>query len=444
MNEPKLAEQVELIRQVFGYVNHFKEKIFVIHIDSRVIAHGLFSILVRDLVLLHRLGIRIILVPGAKSRIDEILTQYGIGWTYQGGVRISSPESMPFIKMAAFDVSNSLMTLLAENRTDAVVGNWVRARGIGVRQGVDYQVAGTVDKLKIEIVKNVLDQGLIPIFPNIGWNASGKPYNLSSVELAAVISQEMMAEKLFFLTWKESISEKEFRLGANAEIDRDGIVSRLTVEEAEEFLKQNNGEGSSHLLELLDMALSSCRKGVTRVHIVDGSIEGVILKEVFSSRGFGTMVYADEYANIRPMEHSDIPEVLRIMQPLVEREILVPRSSKLLEEQCGDFVVYEVDGIVHACGALHSFSKRNGEIAAVAVDETYSSIGIGKKIVSFLLERARERDLKRVFVLTTQTFDWFSEVGFVQGEKGLLPPERKETYDSERGSVILYYDLSSS
>ena len=120
------------------------------------------------------------------------------------------------------------------------------------------------------------------------------------------------------------------------------------------------------------------------------------------------------------------------------------RSAQLLEEQCGDFVVYEVDGIVHACGALHSLSEGKGEIAAVAVDETYSSIGIGKKIVSFLLERAKERDLKRVFVLTTQTFDWFSEEGFVQGGKELLPPDRKKTYDSKRGSVILYYDLSVS
>ena len=151
----------------------------------------------------------------------------------------------------------------------------------------------------------------------------------------------------------------------------------------------------------------------------------------------------DEYANIRPMEQAHIPEVLRIMQPLVDREILVSRSSKLLEEQCSDFVVYEVDGIVHACGALHSFSEGKGEIAAVAVDETYSSIGIGKKIVSFLLERAQEFKLQQIFVLTTQTFDWFSEVGFVQGEQGLLPPERQATYDSKRGSVILYYDLRS-
>ncbi len=443
MNGPKLTEQVELIRQVFGYVNHFRGKTFVIHIDSRVIAHPLFSILVRDLVLLHRLGIKIILVPGAKARIDEILSKYGIAWEYKGGVRISSPDSMPFIKMAAFDVSNSLMTLLAENKTDAVVGNWVRARGIGVRRGVDFQVAGIVDKLKIDIVKNVLDQGLVPIFPNIGWNASGKPYNLSSAELASVISQELVAEKLFFLTWAEYISDKDFRLHGTAEIDRDGTVSRLTVEEANEFLKLNSGKKTNYLLELLEMALASCQRGVTRVHIVDGSIEGVILKEVFSSRGYGTMVYADKYANIRPMGHADIPEVLRIMQPLVDREILVPRSSKLLEEQCGDFVVYEVDGIVHSCGALHSFSEGKGEIAAVAVDETYSSIGIGKKIVSFLLERAQEHKLQRVFVLTTQTFDWFSEVGFVLGEQGLLPPERQATYDSKRGSAILYYDLSS-
>ena len=441
MDGLKLKEQVELIRQVFGYVTNFNGKIFVINIDSKIMLDPLFPVLVKDLVLLKKIGIKIVLVPGASKRIDEILTQYGIPWEHVDGIRITAPEAMPFVKMAAFDVSNMLMTLLAENKTDAVIGNWVRARGIGIRQGVDFRSAGRVDKLKLDIIRNVLDQGLVPIFPNIGWNVGGRPYNISSVELATTISRHLLAEKLFFVTGPEYISSGSYRLPDGVDVKEDGKASRLTLAEAGKFLESNVGQGSRCLLELVSRACSACQAGVKRVHIIDGGVEGVILKEIFSNRGIGTMIYTDEHSNIRPMIHSDIPEVLRIMQPLVEKEILIPRTDKTLEAQCADFVVYEVDGIVHASGALHQFGGGKGEIAGLAVDETYSNLGIGQKIVSYLVEQAKEQNLEQIFALTTQTFDWFLQLGFRRGTKAQLPTDKLDKFDSKRNSVILFYDL---
>ena len=441
MESQKLKEQVELIRQAFGYVNQFKGKTFVIRIASRVILSSLFPILVKDLVILHRMGIRIVLVPGARKRIDDVLQQYDVEWKSIDGVRITDPSAMPFIKMAAFDVSNQLMTALSENDTDAVIGNWVRARGIGIHGGIDFQSAGRVDKLKIDIVQSVLDQGLIPIFPNIGWNAKGLPYNISSIELAARLSWELSAEKLFFVTGAGTISATDYQLPKGVEAQEDGMVSRFTVKEARNFSSLNSGRSDDPLINLVRLGIDACERGVRRVHIVDGQVEGVILKEIFSNRGFGTMIYADEYANIRPMTTEDIPEVLRIMAPLVEKDILVSRTSETLEEKLPDFIVYEVDGTLHACGGLHVLEPKKGEIAGIAVDETYSQIGIGQKVVAFLLERAREKGLDQVFVLTTQTFDWFLQLGFVKGKPEQLPAEKKAQYNKQRNSAVLYYNL---
>jgi amino-acid N-acetyltransferase len=184
--------------------------------------HPFFPLLVKDLVLLHRQGIRIVLVPGAKQRIDEILTRYQISWKTEGGVRISSPEAVPFIKMAAFDVSNRLMTQLAENSTHAVIGNWVRARSLGVRRGVDYQMTGVVEKVNVEIVRKTLSDGLVPIFPNIGWSATGKPYNISSNELACRLAGALRADKLFFLSDHLGVSALEFQLPEGVLRNEDG------------------------------------------------------------------------------------------------------------------------------------------------------------------------------------------------------------------------------
>jgi amino-acid N-acetyltransferase len=446
MEEQKLKEQVELIRQVFEYVQLFQGRTFVFKIDGAVLNHSYLPVLVRDLVLLHRQGIRIVLVPGAKQRIDEILERYHLRSETVGGVRISTAEAMPFIKMAAFDVSNRLMTLLAEANAHAIIGNWVRARSLGVLKGVDYQYTGTVERVNVELLRKILADGLIPIFPNIGWNALGKPYNISSDELACTLGTALNAEKLFFVSTCPGLSAAKYALPEEVRLSGEGVATHLTVPQARNLVELNRGRSADELLNLLSLACRACSEGVARVHIVDGGLEGVILKEIFSSRGSGTMIYTNKHENIRSMQAADIPEVLRIMQPFVAKEILVPRDKETLEEQRSDFVVYEVDGIIHACGALHPCVQQRylAEIAAVAVDETYVGMGIGKRIVSYLISRARQAGLTQVFVLTTQTADWFLQFGFREGGVEDLPPEKRKYYNRSRNSRVLILDLTEA
>lgn len=438
MDKSKLKEQSEVIRQAFGYIDRFKNELFVIKIDDNLISNPLFPILIKDLVLLHRMGIRIILVPGARTRIDEILQTYNVSCSTINGVRISPPESIPFIKMAAFDVSNNIMTMLAECEAHAVIGNWVRARSIGVRNGINYQSSGTVERLQIEILNNVLEDGLIPIFPNIGWSGKGKPYNLSSNELALTLSIELKAAKLFFITDKGGVRQGDYKIPDGVFVTGEGTISQLNREQAQEFLDLNSSGNYDESLELVSLGLEACNLGVKRVHIVDGHIEGMILKEIFSNRGLGTMIYGNQHENIRKMTHSDIPEVLRMMHPAVEDKILIPRTASDLEEKIKDYIVYEVDGTVHGCGALHKYGQQ-GEIAAIVVDEMYINAGIGKRIVSYLMEKAYAMKLKQVFLLTTQTSDWFSQLGFVQGEISDLPKEKQKTYNYDRNSLVYFY-----
>lgn len=445
MEAQKLKAQAELIRQVFEYIHRFKGRTFVIKIEGSLMSHPFFPLLVKDLVLLHRQGIQIVLVPGAKQRIDEILTRYHVAWQTVEGVRISTPEAVPFIKMAAFDVSNRLMTQLAENATEAVIGNWVRSRGIGVLRGVDFQMSGVVERINVPIVRKILQDGLVPIFPNIGWSATGKPYNISSSELAARLAGALRADKLFFVSDQLGSGAREYLLPAGLERSDEGILTHLTAAQARELVGLNRDKSGEEMLELLRLAHGACSEGVSRVHIVDGEVEGVILQEIFSSRGCGTMVYANQHENIREMQPRDIPEVLRIMQPFVEKQILLSRTESELAERSGDYVVYEVDGIVHACGALHlsASAADRGEIAGVAVDETYAGLGIGKRVLSFLIERARKLQLRWLYVLTTQTWDWFVQFGFRDGGVADLPPDKRELYDRRRNSRVLLLDLES-
>lgn len=441
MNNILLKEQVEIIRQAFGYINTFKNQTFVIKIDGTLIEGPFFPVLIKDLVLLQRMGIRILIVPGTRSRIDEVLSTYNIKCRMVDGIRISPPEAVPFIKMAAFDVSNRIMTLLAECGAHAVIGNWVRARSIGVRNGIDYQSSGIVERLQTDILENVLSDGLIPIFPNIGWNAKGKPYNISSNELSFTLSTALRAAKLFFLTNKQQLNTSDFTVPQNAIVEKEGVISQLTVSDAAQLIEQNSEKKGCELFDLVTLAHQACREGVKRVHILDGSAEGMVLKEIFSNRGLGTMVYANQYENIRPITSSDIPEVLRMMQPVMDDTILVPRNASDLEEDIDDYCVYEVDGTIHGCGALHIYEERQGEIGGLVVDDMYTNLGIGKKIISYLIEQAYTFKLKSVFALTTQTSDWFAQLGFSAATVDDLPPQRRERYDKNRNSLIFRLNL---
>lgn len=128
--------------------------------------------------------------------------------------------------------------------------------------------------------------------------------------------------------------------------------------------------------------------------------------------------------------------------PVNEEKILVPKTAADLEEKVNEYTVYEVDGTVHACGALYVYPDKQGEIAAIVVDEMYAGAGIGKKMITFLIEKAVKLKLKQVFVLTTQTADWFLQLGFTETTIDELPEVKRESYNRKRNSLILKYRLS--
>ncbi|MBO7094013.1 MAG: amino-acid N-acetyltransferase [Spirochaetia bacterium] len=425
--------QVQTIREVFHYLHQFKGKCFVIKIDCDIIDNPQFPLLIRDVVKLREAGIRIVLVPGAKERIDEVLSDYGIKYEWIDGLRVTGPDAIPFVEMAAFDVANRIMTSLSAYECPAVIGNWVRARGVGVVDGTDYQHTGYAERILTKELLKILDDGFIPILPCVGWSSIGCPYNLLSDDLAVVTASRLGADKLFFITSRPAFMAADYKLPAGAVVATTGRISNLSLLEVQQFFKENELGPD---LTLLDKARRACEAGVSRVHILDGCSDGVLLREIFSNLGSGTMVYSNQYSGIRSMRYDEVSEVLRVMKPFVDKNILLPRTEAMIEESLNDFIVFEIDGAVHASCALHVYPEGIGEIAAVAVDSAYSHLGVGPKMIEFLCERAKKMGLKKIFVLTTRTSDWFMGMGFEEGVVSDLPEKKRTAYNYSRNSRI--------
>lgn len=438
--------KAETIRDVIRYIGKFKNATVVIYIDSRIIDSPYFSSHIRDISLIKQAGLKVILVPGAHQRIDSILTENKIKWQISNGIRITEGRSMPLIKSAAFEVADTVMTSLAGEKVTAVIGNWVRARGFGVINGIDYGTAGEIDRIDDEIINKILEDGFVPIFPCIGWSLNGKPYNISSMSLASQIAVHIKADKLFFLVPDVEINGENFILPENTGLSREGKIPAMNIQETDTFIKLNeknaalaeaeNNPLKSTVLSILKMAKAACQKGVVRAHLLNGSITGTLPCEIFSDLGSGTMIYSSGYGKIRAMKREDVTQVLSVMTPFIQKGILLARTEKDLEQTYNDYIVFEIDGAVRACAALHIYDKTQAEIAAVAVDETYSHIGIGPKLVGYLIEKAKAINLESLFILTTQTADWFESLGFKESVLETLPLERKAKWTKERSSKI--------
>lgn len=429
------SKKAENVRDVIRYLQKFKNALLVIYLDDKTISSPLFSSHIRDIALLHQAGLKVVLIPGARRRIDEVLNNAKIKWTYHESIRVTTPDAMPLIKMAAFDVSNTVMTSLAANNITAVIGNWVRARGKGVLNGFDFGTAGEIDKLETEAIRTVLNDGFIPIFPCIGWNAAGHPYNISSMLLAKQVAMNLKADKLFFMMFNEEINAEHYYIPDGFSLSESGNIPAMDLEEVDAFLTQNTS-ADNEIRNLLKAAQEACRAGVTRVHILDGNMDGVLPCEIFSGLGSGTMIYTGNYGKVRPMEQTDIPSVLSIMRPFIESGKLLPRNEEKISAELEDYIVYELDGGIHACAALHFYQDGQAEIAAVAVDENYAHMGIGPKLMDNLIEQAVQAEASSIFIMTTQTADWFERLGFEEDTIESLPEERRAIWTPSRGSKV--------
>ena len=444
--------QVDLIREVFHYQSRFEGSTMVFKIDYPVTEDPCFPGLVKDLALLAKTGFKVIIVPGAKENIDAVLKQHGIDSSCCGAlsgdmpVRITTSQAIPYVEMAAFNVASRIMTFLSGSKIEAMIGNFVRARGLGVINGIDTEHTGTVDKIYAESLGRVLNLGMVPILPCIGWSPSGKPYNVPSDEIALEISKTLKAEKLFIIRASGTSGiNLNLKLGENIETRPDGSLIRLTLAQTQILIDNNDKNALSDQkmanLREFKLALQACQAGVPRIHIVDGRENGSVLKELFSNLGVGTMIYADEYDAIRSLHSRDLPDILRLMEPLMKDGILVRRTPEQIQEKKADYSVLEIDGSIRACGALHDWGESQGEIAAIATDPQYADLGLGRKIVGCLIEKARKCKMRRVFALTTQTQDWFESLGFKEASVDSLPEQKRKVYDRGRKSKVFALEL---
>jgi amino-acid N-acetyltransferase len=191
-------------------------------------------------------------------------------------------------------------------------------------------------------------------------------------------------------------------------------------------------------------AVAACHAGVPRVHVINGSLEEGLLAEVFTNEGVGTLVYGNEFQQIRRAMKKDIRSILNLTKPSVASEELVKRTRSSIEKQLGDYYIFEIDKNPVACVALHCYPEHSkGELAFLYVSPAHENQGIGRKLIQFVENKARDLGFSELIALSTQAFTYFqSKGGFIEGSPDALPPARRDKYEqSGRKSKVLVKKL---
>jgi amino-acid N-acetyltransferase len=430
---------VHWFRSAAPYIHAFRGRTFVVAFGGEIVAEGKFQALTHDLNLLASLGVRLVLVHGARPQIDAQLAGRGTPPHYVRGVRVTDEDAMHSVKQATGRLRVEIEALLSMGLPSSPManaeirvagGNFVTARPRGVLDGVDMQYTGEVRRIHAEAIRRRLEAGDLVLLSPLGYSPTGEIFNLTMEDVATEAAIALAAHKLLFLTEQPGIAD------ANGQLLRE-----LTVSAAEAALRDRQDLPEDAGL-YLPAAVKACRAAVARVHLLSRHQDGALLLELFTHEGVGTMVARDPLERLREARIDDVGGILALIEPLEADGTLVKRSRELLEMEIGRFAILEHDGAIVGCAALYPFvQEREGELACLAVHPDYRNSGAGDRLLRHIEAQARAQSIRRLFVLTTRAAHWFVERGFAQAEVDALPQQKQQLYNYQRNSQVFIKTL---
>ena len=442
MVKERKTELVEGFRHSVPYINTHRGKTFVIMLGGEAIEHENFSSIVNDIGLLHSLGIRLVVVYGARPQIDANLAAHHHEPLYHKNIRVTDAKTLELVKQAAgtlqLDITARLSmslnnTPLQGAHINVVSGNFIIAQPLGVDDGVDYCHSGRIRRIDEDAIHRQLDSGAIVLMGPVAVSVTGESFNLTSEEIATQLAIKLKAEKMIGFCSSQGVTN-----------DDGDIVSELCPNEAQARVEaqEKKGDYNSGTVRFLRGAVKACRSGVRRCHLISYQEDGALLQELFSRDGIGTQIVMESAEQIRRATINDIGGILELIRPLEQQGILVRRSREQLEMEIDKFTIIQRDNTTIACAALYPFPEEKiGEMACVAVHPDYRSSSRGEVLLERIAAQAKQSGLSKLFVLTTRSIHWFQERGVTPVDIDLLPESKKQLYNYQRKSKVLMADL---
>jgi amino-acid N-acetyltransferase len=469
---------INMFRGSANYIASHRNTLAVFHIPGDLMDENPagFRDLMNDISLSWLLGMKIVIVAGCRYQINKRQKKDNARQEHMGMV-VTDPESLRIVKEEAgyvrFEVERQLARALKSgsssgNRNDngnangngsdssdavggnVVSGNFYSAQPFGVLDGVDYQYSGFIRRMEVNKIHQVHKNRDIVLLTSLGFSPTGEVFNVNSEYLAAYAAGELGASKIIYFLEKNAALRHKIH-GSN--------IPHLRVHDGSNLLNLNGVRtetkgfvyvddcpydyGAEQLfLVKMGWGMNALKAGVKRVHLIS-PYDGALLQELYTRDGSGTMISGDLYDGIQSATVDDITAIHEVITPLVEKGTLVERTKAELERDIDQYHVYTRDGLLIACGQLKMFENGYAEFGCLVVNPLYRSKGRGDAMLGYLERLCVQNGATTMFVLSTQTMEWFVERGFDEVGVELLPPSRQASYNHDRGSKIYMKKVNS-
>src|SRR4029077_8657785 len=421
------------LRGILQYVTRFRDKIFVVAIDGEILGSENFGNILLDVAVLRSLNIKVVLVHGAGLQIELAAQDQGVSPSNSDGTGLVDETTLQIAINVALRLTNQIMEGLTEVDLRAAYANCIIAHPFGIVHGVDFQKSGKVERVDAKLLELFLNEEVVPVIPPLGFDGEGRTFRVNSDLVALEVAEAIHATKLIYLSAFDGLVLDGQRIG------------HLVAPELEEVLKKQKDKLPKGLLSKLEHAAQACRYGVPRVHLLNGNVNEALLAEIFSNGGVGTMVYSNEYEQVRHLYKKDIREVMALIQQSIRSEELVRRTRAEILAGIADYWVLEIDRHIVGCVAMYPYpDHKMAELACLYVNRSNENQGLGRKLISFVETLARERGFSKLVALSTQAFVYLQQKGgFAEAGPEILPPARRAKYEaSGRNSRILLKNLT--
>jgi len=429
---------VKWFRNAAPYINAHRGKTVVLMFGGEAVLHPNFANVIHDISLLRSLGVKLVVVHGARPQIEERLLQREITANIENNIRVTDADSLSVVKDATGSLRLHIEALLSTGLANSPMhgsqirvstGNFVIAKPMGVREGIDFKYTGMVRRIDSDGINMQLDYGSIVLLSPIGYSPTGEVFNLALEDVAAQTAIALKADKLITLTQDEGLLDETGKLIRSCSVRR---------------VKTLLDEKDCHVRQLLLRAIiQSGENGVERCHCVSYQSETALLQELFTRDGAGTLIAKDHKEQLATATIDDVAGILDLLAPLEAEGILVKRSRELLEVEIDQFMVLKKEEVIIACAALYPYADaKMGEVACVAIHPDYRKGNRGGRLISALENEAEQQQFNSIFVLTTVSGHWFQEQGFVEQNMDKLPKGKQKLYNFQRKSKIYIKDIS--
>lgn len=388
------------------YIREHREKVFVILMPSASLRHRHVGDTVRDLALLHVLGIKLVLVleTTPANRASCISAIHGLFVRGLPSSRYRN-QAIPVVDVTFFPSDD----FQREGSTS-----------------IPYETTNEQSNL----ITQSLDQGSIALIaPATDEANSERSYQPKIDDVAGAVALGIDAEKLIILHEPASLVH-----------DPNVVNSDLSTEAFEKILDQQALDEST--VYRMRALLQACRRGVKRGHVVSYETEGALLAELFTADGSGTQISTDDYLTIRRANATDTDAILDLMQADIDQDRLVPRTRDLLTSDSTTIFMAEHDNIPVGCVGLYTLSHGMQEIGTLLAAPKHRDRNIGSRLLGRAETEAKNRGASHVYVFTKHAVDWFSRHDYLPTSLDSLPVDARAAYDLERQPILLIKELT--